>query len=147
VDTCGHCSWDYLKTILPVVDLFLYDVKLMDENKHIKYTSITNKLILSNLLKLSEAGAHIIVRIPLIPGINDDNENLVMCATFLAKLPSLDGVALMPYHDIGLAKYQALGMIYRLDNTNTPTNEQVVKVEELLSRYRLPVINLSGRVV
>jgi pyruvate formate lyase activating enzyme len=147
VDTCGHSSWENFKAILPLVDLFLYDVKLMDEKKHIQYTSISNRLILRNLMKLSETGANIIVRIPLIPGINDDNENLDICASFLAKLPSLDGVALMPYHDIGLAKYQALGMKYRLDSTKTPTNEQVTKAEELLSSYHLSVIKHSGRAV
>jgi pyruvate formate lyase activating enzyme len=147
VDTCGHSSWDNLKAILPLVDLFLYDVKLMDENMHIKYTSITNRQILGNLLKLSETGAHIIVRIPLIPGINDDDENLDRCASFLAKLPSLDAVALMPYHDIGVAKYQALGMNCKLNNTLSPTNAQITEAEGLMSSYRLPVIKHSGRTI
>ena len=147
VDTSGHCSWENFKVFLPLVDLFLYDVKLMDKNKHIKYTSTSNRLILSNLLKLSEKGAHIIVRIPLIPGINDDNENLDKCASFLTMLPSLDGVALMPYHDIGIAKYKALGREYRLENINTPTNTQIAEAEKLLFRYRLPVIKHSGRAV
>ena len=147
VDTCGHSSWVNFKALLPLVDLFLFDVKIMDNNQHIKYTSISNRQILINLLKLSETGAHIIVRIPLIPGINDDNENLDECASFLSTLPSLDGVALMPYHDIGLTKYQALGMVYRLENTKTPTNEQVVEAEDLLSSYHLPVIKHSGRAV
>ena len=147
VDTCGHSSWDNLKAILPLVDLFLYDVKLMDENKHITYTSCSNRLIVGNLQKLSETGAHIIVRIPLIPGINDDDENLDACASFLAQLPSLDGVALMPYHDIGLAKYQALGKKCKLTNTLSPTNEQIAEAEELLSSYRLPVIKHPGRAV
>lgn len=145
VDTSGHSSWGNFKAILPYVDLFLYDVKLMDENRHLKYTSVSNKLILMNLIKLSETGAHIIVRIPFIPGINDDLENLNSCASFLSKLPSLDGVALMPYHEIGLAKYQALGMIYELENIKGPTNENMVSAEELLSSYHLPVIRHSGR--
>lgn len=147
VDTCGYTSWDNFIPILPLVDLFLYDIKLMDENKHTKYTSVSNKMILNNLQKLSEAGAHIIVRIPLIPEINDDSENLVQCTSFLAKLPYLDGVAVMPYHDIGMAKYQALGMIYRLENTLSQTSEQIVLVEELLSSNHLPVIKHSGRAV
>ena len=145
VDTSGHTSWENLKSILPLVDIFLYDVKLMDENKHMIYTSISNRQILGNLQKLSEAGAHILVRIPLIPEINDDDENLVQCATFLTRLPSLDGVALMPYHDIGLSKYQALGMKNKLDRTMSPSNERISAVEELFSRYHLPVSKHSGR--
>jgi pyruvate formate lyase activating enzyme len=147
VDTSGYSSWETIKAILPLVDLFLYDIKHMDSNKHIKYTSFSNRQILYNLLKLSQTGAHIIVRIPLIPGINDDNENLDECASFLSKLPSLDGVALMPYHEIGIAKYQALGRIYRLEKTKTPTKEQVTEVEEYLTSYRLPVIKYFGRAV
>ena len=147
VDTSGYSSWENINDILPYVDLFLYDLKLMDENQHIKYTTVSNRLILSNLIKLSESGAHIIVRIPFIPGINDDHDNLDSCASFLSKLPSLDGIALMPYHEIGLAKYQALGMIYRLDNIKTPTNENIASATELLSSYDLPVIRHSGRLL
>jgi pyruvate formate lyase activating enzyme len=147
VDTCGNSSWENITSILPLVDLFLYDVKLMDAKKHIKYTGVSNKLILSNLLKLSEVGAQIIVRIPLIPGINNDSENLDACASFLSKLPYLNGVSVMPYHDIGAAKYQALGMKYKLDDVRSPTSEQVAEVEELFSNFHLPVIKHSGRAV
>jgi pyruvate formate lyase activating enzyme len=148
VDTSGYTSWEKLSSILPLVDLFLYDVKLMNANKHIKFTSVSNRKILDNLHKLSSARAHIIVRIPLIPGINDDNENIKLCGSFLAALPHLDGIELMPYHEIGIAKYQALGMNYRLANTISPTNDQIGMVEELLSGYHLPVIkHLSGRTV
>lgn len=148
VDTSGYTSWEKLSSILPLVDLFLYDMKLMNANKHIKFTSVSNRKILDNLHKLSSARAHIIVRIPLIPGINDDNENIKLCGSFLAALPHLDGIELMPYHEIGIAKYQALGMNYRLANTISPTNDQIGMVEELLSGYHLPVIkHLSGRTV
>jgi pyruvate formate lyase activating enzyme len=148
VDTCGHTAWDNLRSILPLVDLYLYDVKLMDADKHKAYTSVSNRLILDNLRKLSNAGAHIIVRIPLIPGINDDHENIERCGSFLAALPQLDGVELMPYHDIGVAKYQALGMNYQLEKAISPRDEQIAQVEDLLTKYHLPVIkHLSGRTI
>jgi pyruvate formate lyase activating enzyme len=146
VDTSGHTSWENFSSILPLVDLFLFDVKLMDTDKHIKYTAVSNRRILDNLRKLSSAKAHIIVRLPLIPGINDDEENIELCGSFLAAIPYLDGVELMPYHEIGIAKYEALGMKYRLENTKSPTEEQIGKVEELLSNYHLPVVkHQSGR--
>jgi pyruvate formate lyase activating enzyme len=147
VDTSGHTSWENIKSILPLVDLFLYDVKLIDESRHIKYTSVTNKLILNNLRKLAEAGRHIIVRIPLIPGINDDDENIELYATTLAKFPSLDGAEVMPYHDIGIAKYEALGMEYKLKDLKPPTDEQVNRVEEKLSNHGVAVIKHQGRAV
>jgi pyruvate formate lyase activating enzyme len=148
VDTSGYTSWENFRNTLSLVDLFLYDLKLMDAGKHIKYTSVSNRLILSNLQKLSREEVHIIVRIPLIPGINDDDENLEQAGSFLAALPDLDGVEVMPYHEIGMAKYRALGINYRLVNTMAPTPEQIVEVEELLSSYHLPVIkHPSGRTV
>lgn len=146
IDTSGHASWENYKSILPLVDLFLYDIKHMDAAKHKKYTSISNRLILDNLKKLSGERAAIIVRIPLIPGVNDNVENIERCASFLASLPHLAGVELMAYHTIGVAKYLALGMKYRLANTIAPTQAQIVATEKILSDYHLPVIeHSSGR--
>ncbi len=87
-----------------LVDLFLYDLKLMDEEKHIRYTGVSNQEILKNLKKLAEEGHLVRVRIPLIPDINDDDTNLRNAGIFLASLPHLAGVEIMGYHDIGAAK-------------------------------------------
>jgi pyruvate formate lyase activating enzyme len=120
----------------------------MDETKHKQYTSVSNQMILDNLQKLSGARAHIIVRIPIIPGVNDDEENIEMSASLLAGLPYLDGVELMPYHEIGLAKYQALGMKYKLKETRTSTNQDIEEIEKILTHYQLPVhMHFSGRTV
>jgi pyruvate formate lyase activating enzyme len=143
VDTCGYSSWENFWAILPKVDLFLYDVKLMDAEKHIKYTSVPNKLILENLKKLSSEGANIIVRIPLIPEVNDDEENLENSASFLKGLPKLLGIELMPYHEIGVAKYQALGMSFHREELSPPTEEQVLKVGNMFKDRNLPVIRQS----
>jgi len=140
VDTSGYTSWRNINSILPLVDLFLYDVKMMDTKKHKKYTSVFNGKVLDNLQKLSGEKTTIKVRIPLIPGVNDDDENLRLLGSYLASLPRLEGVELMPYHEIGVAKYQALGMHYQMRDTISPTDEQIAYVEELLSGYHLPVI-------
>ena len=148
VDTSGYTSMENLISILPLVDLFLYDVKLMDAEKHARYTSVSNRKILSNLQKISMQGASIIVRIPLIPGINDDDTNLNQSGAFLASLPHLVGVELMPYHEIGVAKYQGLGMTYKMGSTVPPTTEQISKIEALFTSYGLRVIkHPSGRVL
>jgi pyruvate formate lyase activating enzyme len=148
VDTSGYASWEGFELIYPLVDLFLYDLKLMDEFKHMQCTSVSNQIILDNLQKLSGAKAHIIVRIPLIPGVNDDGENIERSAKFLADLPYLDGVELMPYHNIGLAKYQALGMRYKLEDTKPATRQHIEKVEKIFIQYHLPVKKYySGRIV
>src|SRR4030066_966410 len=145
VDTSGHASWDSFEVIYPLVDLFLYDLKLMDDIKHKLYTSVTNQLILNNLDKLSRVKAHLHVRIPLIPGVNDDENTLEQFASFLAGVPNLEGAELMPYHEIGVAKYPALGMNYKLEGTQPALRERIAWVEELLSSYHLPVIQHFSR--
>jgi pyruvate formate lyase activating enzyme len=146
LDTSGYAAWKGFESIYSLVDLFLYDLKLMDELKHKHYTSVSNQLILMNLEKLSRAKAHLIVRIPLIPGINDDDASLELFASFLAGLPSLDGIELMPYHEIGMAKYQALGKKYKLEGTKAAPKEHIARAEEILAGYHLPVVkHFSGR--
>lgn len=140
VDTSGHAPWDGFELVRPLVDLFLYDVKLMDEFRHIQYTGVSNRLLLENLLRLSNTAAHILVRIPLIPGVNDDEENIEHTGSFLSSLSHLDGVELMPYHEIGLAKYQALGMDYPLKNCKPASREEIEHAELILSGHDLPVM-------
>jgi pyruvate formate lyase activating enzyme len=118
----------------------------MIDIEHKKYTSVSNQMILDNLQKLSKARAHIIVRIPLIPGVNDDEVNIEMSASFLTSLPYLDGIELMPYHEIGLTKYQALGMKYKLSDIQPSTSQKIVEIEKILSEHQLPVFtHFSGR--
>jgi pyruvate formate lyase activating enzyme len=148
VDTSGYSSWEGFEMIYPLVDLFLYDLKLMDEIKHKQYTGVSNQMILTNLQKLSKAKAHIIVRIPLIPGVNDDIRNIELSAAFLADLPYLDQVEFMPYHEIGLDKYQALGMKYLLNDTRPATSQHIEEIERILTHHQLPVkAHFSGRPV
>jgi pyruvate formate lyase activating enzyme len=147
VDTCGHTSWENFQAILPFTDLFLFDLKLIDEERHQHYTSVTNRMILNNVRSLSESGARILVRIPLIPEVNDDEASIHQFASFLTSLPYLEGVALMPYHTIGVAKYEALGMQYKLSTLQPPPLEHIKQVEGLFASAGLPVINYSGRAI
>jgi pyruvate formate lyase activating enzyme len=140
VDTSGFANWRRLETIVPFVDLFLYDIKLMDTRKHFQYTAVPNKQILGNIEKLASKNKCLIVRLPLIPGINDDEDNLKQFGSFLSSMDHLEGVEVMPYHTIGMAKFQALGREYRLANTPSPTLEQITHVEELLSSYGLQLV-------
>jgi pyruvate formate lyase activating enzyme len=126
VDTSGLAPWEVLDSLRGEVDLFLYDLKLMDDELHRKYTGVSNRLILRNLQQLTESGSPVFVRIPLIPGINDDAENLTQSAAFLAKLSNITGIELMGYHDIAAAKYAALGREYLLPET-VPPSEAVMQ--------------------
>ncbi len=139
VDTSGFASWSVFERIRGNVDLFLYDLKHMDSARHREVTGAPNEVILENLRKLAASGHNIIARIPLIPGINDDEENLRASGAFLASLPGLQGVELMGYHDIAQAKYQALGWEYKLPHTRPPLKQALSHAAELLASYQLRV--------
>lgn len=146
VDTSGHAPWESFELILPWVNLFLYDLKLMDETRHLQFTGVSNQLILENLRRLSFTGTPLIVRIPLIPGVNDEQDDMEQFAIFLSGLPHLEGMEIIPYHEIGVPKYLSLGMNYRLEGLRPTAREQVEGVEKLFIRHGLPVhAHFSGR--
>ena len=121
------------------VDLFLYDLKLMDDERHRKFTGVSNELILSNLKRLSENNQQLEIRIPLIPGINDDAKNLEQTAAFVSRLPNITGIELMGYHNIATAKYEALGMVYSLPDTTPPTEEAMQAAASIFAHTQLNV--------
>jgi len=139
VDTSGFAPWPVLDEVRPLVDLFLYDLKLMDDTRHIQWTGVSNADILSNLRRLSELGHQIKVRIPLIPGINDDEENLRQTGEFLAGLPHVPPVELLPYHNIAEGKYAGLGMEYALSDVHSPTPERMMESVAVLRGYGLEI--------
>jgi pyruvate formate lyase activating enzyme len=139
VDTSGFASWEAFDSIRGDVNLFLYDLKLMDDERHKQFTGVSNKLILENLRRLDEAGAPCVVRIPLIPGVNDDEENVRESGKFLAALKNVIAVDLMGYHDIARAKYEALGLAYRLSETKAPSAEKLQAAANMLESFGLNV--------
>jgi pyruvate formate lyase activating enzyme len=140
VDTSGFANWTVFEQIRSNVNLFLYDLKHMDSIRHREVTGVPNEMILSNLRSLSERGQKIVVRIPLVPGINDNEKNIVESGKFLSSLPRLEGVELIGYHDIAQAKYEALGREYGLNGTKPPTEAEMHKAAELLQSHRLNVV-------
>jgi pyruvate formate lyase activating enzyme len=140
VDTCGFASWKTLDGIRPFVDLFLFDLKLMDEARHRQWTGMSNNRILSNLRRLSELGHQVIIRIPIIPGINDDEENLGQTAKFLTSLPNVPPVELLSYHNIAEGKYAGLGMEYPLPEINPPTPERRALITSFLLENGLQTV-------
>jgi pyruvate formate lyase activating enzyme len=140
VDTSGFANWNVFEQIRRDVDLFLYDVKHMDGKRHREVTGMPNEMILENLRRLSATGAKCIVRIPLIPGINDDEQNLSESGRFLASLSHPPGVELMGYHDIAQAKYEALGQEYALTGTKPPQEAAIRHAAEVLGSYGLHVV-------
>jgi pyruvate formate lyase activating enzyme len=139
LDTCGLAAWDILQKIGENVDLFLYDLKLMDDEKHRKFTGVSNKQILENLRLLSRHDHEIIVRIPIIPGINDDDEDVFKMGEFVASLANPPPVDLLPYHKIGVEKYIRLKRTYRLSQIQTPGDEGMKEIAQILRGFGLQV--------
>lgn len=120
IDTCGYAQWKVFEKILPFADLFLFDLKSLNPEKHKKFTGVNLDLILSNLKKLLLNGAMVELRIPWIPGVNDDQEEINAMLKFLETLPGkAHNIHLLPYHKIANNKYKKLEMENRMDQLVT----------------------------
>ncbi|NLS45149.1 MAG: glycyl-radical enzyme activating protein [Firmicutes bacterium] len=142
VDTCGFAEWETLSSVIPYTDLFLYDLKCMDPDKHYKFIGSGNEVILENLRRLYKEGCNIIVRFPLIPAINDDARNITLMGRFLSSLGSggkLPRIDILPYHKMGFGKYPRLGKIYGLPDIEEPEDETIRFVASRLKEFGLEV--------
>jgi pyruvate formate lyase activating enzyme len=115
IDTCGYAISKEQFRILSEADLLLYDLKGLDTDVHLKNTGVSNEIIISNLKKLNDMGKSIIIRIPVIPRLTENEDNVEDIAAMLAQLKSIERVDLLPYHTYGTIKYQQLGREYNLD--------------------------------
>lgn len=136
VETCGFVPWEAFEKVLDVVDLFLFDIKQMDNEKHQKLTAVGNELIHSNLRKLVERKANVLIRLPLIPTLNDDEEELNKIADMMEEL-NLTNVELMPYHDYGSGKYGQLDKEYELSHLKKHSDDRVKQMSEIFTRRGL----------
>lgn len=109
VDTAGHIPWESFEKILPFTDLFLYDIKIFDCEKHKQYVGVDNRLIFENLKKLLDANANVIIRIPVIAGLNDSEEEMQKIKIMLDSFGKVQAVELLSYHAMGENKYRAIG--------------------------------------
>jgi pyruvate formate lyase activating enzyme len=139
VDTSGFASWDTIDLIRPFTDLFLYDLKVIDDERHREFTGVTNQPILRNVQDLSALGHSIVLRVPIVPGLNDDDESIDQLADFVAALPRRHPIELLPYHHIAVDKYLRLGKPYRLFETRRPDADRMNDIAQCLQQLDLPV--------
>ncbi len=139
VDTSGFATWDTLDRIRSFTDLFLYDLKLIDDERHREFTGVTNQPILRNLRDLSALGHAIVIRIPIVPGLNDDDEAIQQLAEFIAALPHRHPIDLLPYHHIAVDKYLRLDKPYRLFEVRRPDDDRLMNIAQLFQQFELPV--------
>ncbi len=137
VDTSGYASWKSIEPLLPFTDLILYDLKHMDSEQHRRITGVSNNVILNNLSRLDQAKKAIWVRLPLVPGYNDDEANYHALGLFLSKLNHIERIEILPYHRLAGSKYAQMGIEYPLKELPSPEPELVESRRQILLHYGL----------
>jgi pyruvate formate lyase activating enzyme len=139
VDTSGFASVDIIQKAAENTDLFLYDLKLMNDDLHQKYTGVSNQLILKNLIELDQLHKKIIIRIPIIPELTDTNENLFAVRGFISDLKNVIEVSLLPYHKTGEGKYKKYDKENKMNGTETPDTKHLNNIKQFFSELNCKV--------
>ncbi|PLX10551.1 MAG: glycyl-radical enzyme activating protein [Marinilabiliales bacterium] len=140
VDTSGYTSITNLNKFINHTDLFLFDLKVVDQKKHIEFTGKSNKKIIENLNYLSDTGTDYIIRIPLIKGVNTSEKDFYQFAELINNLTyKPKEINILPYHDIAKMKYKKLGSSYDDEGLSAPTEDDISKMEEIFSQFNLEI--------
>jgi pyruvate formate lyase activating enzyme len=140
VDTCGYASWRFFQDVQTLVDLFLFDLKFIDDQQHRRYTGVSNQTILENLQELSEMKQNIVIRIPLIPHITDTVENLEQIAGYLSQFPVIRRIDLLPYNPMGEQKYKKLNKIQKITNLKHQSRKELEEIKSLFTSRSFEVM-------
>lgn len=138
VEACGYADWPELERLVPYVDRFYYDLKHIDSETHAQLTGVGNEVILANLERLARTSASIVVRIPVVPGLNDDAENVRAIARHVRSNRLADKIELLPYHRLGEDKYARLGRIYELAGVQPPSDEKMRTLAAIVAEEGMP---------
>ncbi|ONI42982.1 hypothetical protein AN396_00020 [Candidatus Epulonipiscium fishelsonii] len=134
LDTAGNVSFDKFEQVLPFVDLILFDIKSMDNKTHMKFTGVSNELILDNLKKLLSRGIEMHIRVPLIKDINDSLENIIDMMALLQGYENVTEIKLLPYHNMGENKASSAGIIQEV--FEAPSEIHIKQLEDLIRTTR-----------
>lgn len=140
IDTCGHCNSSKLREIANYTDLFLYDLKHLDNALHNKYTGVGNNIILNNLKMLIEMGKKIVIRFPLIEGMNDSELHLKKIKDHIQSLNNNIELNILPYHSLGREKYNNLDIHNPLKDMKNIETNKVVKVLNYFNNNNIKTI-------
>ncbi|MEE0744966.1 MAG: glycyl-radical enzyme activating protein, partial [Anaerovoracaceae bacterium] len=142
IETCGYVKKDVLMRFAEFVDLFLFDLKHIDPDRHFQLTGVRNEIILENLEELLLKRQHVKVRMPMLKGINDSREEIRGVIEFLEpfkEFKNFEGIDLLPYHKLGVNKYLQLGMEYPIEGDPSLSDEDLDRIEGWLKEYDFPV--------
>ncbi len=142
METAMHFRWDEVKPLLEKVDMIFADIKHMDTAQHEKWTGAGNETILENLKKASALGKRIVIRIPLVEGVNDTDINIRDTADFIKDNLSVNGVELLPYHNLGRDKYASLGKPFA-EALQRPSKERIEEIERIFRDNGIEIISFA----
>ena len=137
MESMGCAKWETIEKLLPYLDQYLLDIKHMNPRKHKEFTGRSNELMIENAMKIAKSGmTELSIRVPVIPGFNDTEEEIRQIAAYTATLPNVRRMHLLPYHRLGQDKYTGLNREYLMGDVKPPTNEhmqKLLKVAEMTS--------------
>ncbi len=139
VETCGYFTTDILNRVVPLTDLFLWDVKDTDSQRHKEYTGVSNERIIHNLILADSLGAKTRIRCPLINGVNTDEQHYKNVGGIVSQLKNCEGVEFIPYHSYGGVKTAALGQLYLKNDKWIPSKEQIDEAKKYLKNMGITV--------
>lgn len=139
IETAANLQWHILASLLPVTDLVMMDIKLVDSEKHRRATGSSNENILKNAVRLSKTGKPLIIRVPVIPGVNDMADEIAAIAKFVQGFPNLWYLELLPFHRLGEGKYEALGLKYAASSLTAPTKEKMKELADAAGKFGVKV--------
>lgn len=134
VDTSGLASWDFFERTIPYTDLFLYDLKCIDDERHLRFTGVSNATILDNLARLAERRFPVHIRVPVIPTFNFDEDEMMRILSHIITLNNVMRVDLLPYHTIAQSKYERLGISCSLFEEKSLSHDDLLPYLEWLSK-------------
>ncbi|MCC3870564.1 radical SAM protein, partial [Terrisporobacter mayombei] len=140
IETCGYFDWNKVNDVFEKIDHIFVDIKSMDDNIHKEYTGVSNKIILDNISRLSKLNKYMVIRVPIIYGVNDSEENIRNTALFVKQNVPGGKMELLPYHKFGIDKYKALGLedyIYEFDEI---CNNHMLKLKEIVELTGVKII-------
>ncbi|AWI07139.1 choline TMA-lyase-activating enzyme [Clostridium drakei] len=145
IETCGYAKLESVLKVAEFTDLFLFDIKHINSDKHFQWTGVRNEQILENLKELLHRKYNVKIRMPLLKGVNDQREDIQKTMEFLKPYKdyrNFKGIDLLPYHKMGVNKYKQLGMEYPIKDDPSLTDEDLNRIEEWIKQY-----DLSAKVI
>lgn len=143
METTLCVPFDMIEPLIPYVDTFLVDIKHMNSAKHEEFTTMKNELILQNAKKVSALANRFVVRVPVIPGFNDTEDEISAIASFAASLSGVKEMNLLPYHRLGYDKYVGLGREYKMGDVPPPSRDKMMSLRSVAEKSGLKV-NIGG---